>query len=167
MKSMFASWGRILDAVHAAMMVLGVVTLVAVCGVIVVNVALRAAGGSGIRGNIEIVEVLIAIAAFLVIGATQRERQHVSITALTAAASTKVQDRVTRIGIAIALFYAAFAAWECLSIAITSFSRGEARWGIVSVPVWPARFVVAIGYAVLALELMRQLLTRSDAEPRQ
>jgi len=157
--------GRLLDRIHATAAILAVITLFALTVLITANVIMRGAGGAGIRGIIEINEILIAAIAYLAIAVAQRERQHVAITAATAFLSPHGQSLATRLGVAIALFYVSVATWESGWMAAESYLSGEARWGLISVPVWPGRIVVALGFAMLGAELLRQVIVGDKLPP--
>lgn len=154
----FAILGRVLDRMHEAASVLAVLCLLGVTLMITLNVVMRAMGGSGIRGVIEISEILMAAIAYFAIGAAQWGRQHVAITAATSFLSPAAQGLITRLGLAIAFLYVLVADWEAAVMAAQSYAEGESRWGIVSVPVWPGRIVVAVGFFMLAVEQLRQVI---------
>jgi TRAP-type C4-dicarboxylate transport system permease small subunit len=152
------------DWIHRFAAIIAVLSLIAITLMITTNIVLRSAGGVGIRGIIEINEILVAAIAYFAIGVAQWERQHVTITAPTSFLGPIGQSMVTRVGLTLALLYVLIADWEAVLMAAESYAAGEARWGLISVPIWPGRIIVAVGLLMLAVELLRQLLVRDHSQ---
>jgi TRAP-type mannitol/chloroaromatic compound transport system permease small subunit len=63
------------------------------------------------------------------------------------------------LGLVPAALFVSWAAWLTAMEGLASMERGEFRFGIVAVPVWPAKLVIPIGLAGLAVALMAKVVT--------
>lgn len=121
---------------------------------VVAEVVLRDVFMSTLGGTIELAEVLLVIAAFSGVAYAQQERAHVS-TGLVTSRLAVVPARILRSAslslVCVLLVFAASSSWQR---ALQSWATQEARYGIRNVPMWPARFVVPVGLAFLALEML-------------
>ena len=156
------SWASYIDRMHALSVMAGVALLTTLTLLVAGSVALRMSMGSGIRGVIEYSEILLVTVAYLSIGVAQREGRHVSITVATSFLALEHQRLVVRIGFLLSLLYVVPMVWEGTAVALDSIARGEARWGLIRVPIWPGRVLLVVGMLMLATELLRQIVVRGD-----
>lgn len=127
---------------------------------IVLEVLLRNVFGSTVGGAIEISEVLLVFMVFFGIAYAQQDRAHVNTDLVTERLSPRAAAVVRVIGLVVAAVVLMIATWATADRAWASMQAGEARFGIRSVPIWPARIVVPVGLFLLTLEC---LLTAGDA----
>lgn len=153
---------RTADAVLGAVVrlgaYLGALVILALMFATTADVVRRATSGKSIAGITEGSEVVLAIAVFLGLAYAQRAQVHVS----TSVVVDRVPPAVAAIMRTVALVVAcAFFAWVVdanVGKALDSVESGEYRFGLLKVPVWPARIAIAIGLALLTLELLRRAL---------
>lgn len=138
--------------------------IVGIMLLICLNVLLRPFGLS-VPGLVEIVEVLMPASAFLAAAGCQRGGHHVSMDLVV----TKLDASTRRIVVAIAnLVSIGFLMW--LTFATTlgawhSWQLGETRFGVLQIPIWPTRILIAMGSLLWTLEVIRSLRRLLAAEP--
>lgn len=136
---------------------------------LVAEVAVRELVGRSLLGTIELSEVLLVLVVALGAAHAQRAGAHVSTDLVTSrfAPTTGAVIRVT--GMVVAAGFLLWTAWASAERGWESFESGESRFGITDVPVWPARVVLPVGLALLALQCLLTGLDawnrRTDAEP--
>ncbi|UOM36577.1 TRAP transporter small permease [Acuticoccus sp. I52.16.1] len=141
----------------AALTILSTLCVVAVVGLVVLDVAARNLAGASVPGVLEVTEVTLVAIVYLGLAMAQRRQEHVSLSMVVDRLGGRWQRGAHFIAILVCLgvtLWFACAAWDA---ALTAFARGEYRFGLVAVPIWPARFAIAIGLTVLILELLVDL----------
>lgn len=131
----------------------GVITLLIML-VVVAEVVLRDLFGSSLGGSIELSEVALVFLVFLGIAYAQQADAHVSTNILTARISPRaaaILKAVAMVVMTVVLLWVTYVTavrgWE-------SMRAGEARFGMRSVPVWPARLMIPVGLLLLSLETL-------------
>lgn len=119
--------------------------------------------GEPIRGVFEYTEVALVIIVFLGIPYTMQVSGHVEIDSFM----RRVPQRASRILSIVGLvFVIPFVGWWAMSsweVAVSAWRVGEARMGVMQVPVWPARFLVPLGAVLLFLEIIISIRERFGA----
>ena len=126
----------------------------------VVDVLSRSLFGRSVPGMIESAEVILVAGAFLGLGYAQRIRAHVSTSFFVDAIPRRAARFIKRTGLLILAFYVGWAAIVCVGRAWDAFQGGEVRFGLIQIPQWPARAAIAIGFALLFIEVLRDLRRR-------
>lgn len=121
--------------------------------VVVLDVAGRALFNAPIPGGNEFSELLLVGMIFLGLAAAQQQRQHFAIEIAVHRLGPGARRWVELAGWLLSLAIVALLAWLSGKQAWTSFLRDEASYGTVAFPIWPARIVLALGLALLALQL--------------
>jgi TRAP-type C4-dicarboxylate transport system permease small subunit len=125
----------------------------------VADVALRKLAGRGIPGTLEISEVALVAVVFAALMAAEVNNVHVRTPILVERLSGRVANLAKMLGLVPAALFVSWAAWLTAMEGLASMERGEFRFGIVAVPVWPAKLVIPIGLAGLAVALMVKVVT--------
>lgn len=125
----------------------------------VADVALRKLAGRGIPGTLEISEVALVGVVFAALMAAEVNNVHVRTPILVERLSGRVANLAKMLGLVPAALFVSWAAWLTAMEGLASMERGEFRFGIVAVPVWPAKLVIPIGLAGLAVALMVKVVT--------
>ncbi len=154
-------WDRLrpgVTGVERVSRTLAIVSTVALTLVTAIDVVLRSTTNRGLPGAIEITEVVLVIAVFLGMMTASTEGMHISATLLTDRLP-RVAARVTRIvGAVVSIGIAGWVLYGTALRALASLHAGEYRFGIISVPVWPARLAIVIGVAGLLFALVLHLV---------
>lgn len=141
----------------------GALTLVLLV-MLVAEVAVREFVGRSLLGTIELSEVLLVLIVALGAAYAQRTGAHVSTDLVTSRFAPLTAAVIRVSGMLVAAGFLFWTAWASAERGWESFESGEARFGITSVPVWPARLVLPFGLALLALQC---LFTARDAWQRR
>lgn len=124
----------------------------------VVDSMSRAVSGRTIPGILEASENLLVAIVFLALGFAYRKGAHVAIGGLIDALPAWMGSLLYKVVLGGATALVIYLTIETGIQALESVQTGEVRQGIVYMPVWPARAAIAIGFAVLCLEMLVDLL---------
>lgn len=148
--------GPLRRAVHLLSMAFGVLAAVLVVAIMLstaADVAVRQITGSSIPGVVEYSEVLMVGLVFLGLAYAQRAKAHIGVDMFTERMPARLGHLVRAVGLMVAFVVLAVMAWETAQVAVTSFGNREFRFGLVRVPIWPARAIIPLGLVALLLEL--------------
>ena len=138
-------------------------TLLAVVSAVAVFVAMvgiaadvinRYFAGRSIPGMVESVEVLIVVMVFGGLGAAQRKGLHVGVNVVLARLNPNVRNTVQTVALLFAAVLLAWIVYRSGLVAWDSWLKREYRFGLVRVPVWPARIMIPIGLGMLVIEII-------------
>ncbi|MGB3413319.1 MAG: TRAP transporter small permease [Microbacteriaceae bacterium] len=121
----------------------------------VADVTTRFITGRSVPGAIEYSEVLLVMCVFFAFGAAQMTNTHVSTSVLTSHLPKTFRKVLTYIVAAIVLALLVVMVVATIQQAIHSISVAEYRFGLVQVPLWPAKVAIAIGLVVYVIEFAR------------
>jgi TRAP-type C4-dicarboxylate transport system permease small subunit len=160
---------QLIGAVERLLMRLGIVsgfaTLI-ITIIVVLDVAGRSLFNAPLHMSTELSELLLVVLVFLGLAAAQQNRQNYAIDIGTRALPQGLQVAIEHLGYLFSLVLVAVLAWLSTKQAISAFERGEAGFGIIPFPIWPARFILAIGLWLLALQFVCDLLRYLMGTPR-
>lgn len=112
--------------------------------------------GVGVPGAIQYAELIMVALTFLSLADGQRHGDHVAIELVSSRLPVRLSSALMAMGYLLVTGALLWAAWVSLDIALASLERGEAKIGIVAIPVWPARMTVPLGMTAMALMLLLQ-----------
>ena len=136
---------------------LATLAIVLIMIVTVVDVVTRGISARSVPGMIESAEIILVAAAFLGLGYAQRMKAHVSTSIFMDALPPAMAHILRRAGLLVVVVYATSATFVSARRAWDAFQGGEVRFGLIEIPQWPARAAIAIGFALLLIELLREL----------
>ncbi len=128
----------------------------------VADITARLFLSSSIPGAVEISEVLLVVCVFFAFGAAQASGAHVATSVLTERLTKRGRLILIRIAAAIVCVLLIAMIVATIDEAIQSTIRGDYRFGLVHVPLWPAKVAVASGMVVYLLEFVRTNLATRD-----
>jgi len=149
------SWPR--RGVHLLAGALGAVSILLILVMMVATVSdviSRLVVGRPIAGVIEMGEVLMVAIVFLGLAYTESKGAHVRMTLVIRKLPPRTAAVATMLGLALVLFVVAWMTIVTGERALTSFDSQETRFGLVQIPVWPARVALAVGLAAYFAELL-------------
>jgi TRAP-type C4-dicarboxylate transport system permease small subunit len=121
---------------------------------VVANIIGRYLFNKPVTGTLEFTESLLVLIIFCSVALTQYDGGHIRVNLVT----RRLPKRVARILTVVAMLcgcafftWCAYAAWI---FAAQSYSFNEQEWGEVVFPLWPMKFVVFAGIALLALQFL-------------
>lgn len=159
----------LIEAVERLLSRLGIVSGLAtfiIMMVVVCDVVGRGLFNLPLHMSTEISELLMVILVFLGLAAAQGNRQNFAIDIATRHLPESLQHLVEMLGYLFSLLLIALLAWLSTKQAFSAFERGETGFGIVAFPVWPARFILALGLWLLALQFVCDVLRYFLGAPR-
>jgi TRAP-type C4-dicarboxylate transport system permease small subunit len=133
----------------AALAALLIVVLVVATSI---DVILRNSGHGSLAGVQEYSEIILVSLAFLAMPFGQQRGQHISLVLVTNRLPVLVARWVRVFGQVATLVLMATLAVLSLQMLNESIRTDEVRYGLLQVPVWPARVAILIGFIFLMLE---------------
>jgi TRAP-type C4-dicarboxylate transport system permease small subunit len=141
---------RMLDAGASVVLLLIVFSVSA-------DALLRYAAKRPITGALEGVELLMIFAVFLSLAPTQAARGHIAVGLLTERLRGRQRAVLAVIASLLALGLFGAMTWATAALAWRSWQMGEYAAGLVAFPLYPSRFLVALGSLFLCLQLLLEL----------
>jgi TRAP-type C4-dicarboxylate transport system permease small subunit len=151
-------WRRVL---HAATRVLAFVSVASIAFMMLAtsaDVGRRQFFGSSVRGVIELSEIMMVVIVFFGLGYAESREAHVSMTLVIRRLPARVAAAVKALALVLAIAVIGWMLVATFDRAIDSFVSGEQRFGIVRLPVWPARWAIVVGLAAFLLEMLVRLV---------
>jgi TRAP-type C4-dicarboxylate transport system permease small subunit len=161
---------RVLDGIYntalgaacAAMVLIAVLVMAQILGRLIDRL-LMAAGvaplGLSLPSLSDFGGFLFVAAAMLALPATLRKAGHVRVTLLLGLGGPGLQRAITGFALLVSIGLGAFATWHAAAQAIDSWRFGTTSFGMVPVPLWGPQAVMALGFGLLVLALVDELLT--------
>ena len=125
----------------------------------VIDVFLRKFLSSGLGGAIEISEVMLVSVVFLALMAGEMTNTHVRTPVVTERMSGRTANIMHVIGLVPAAVFLAWATFLTAQQGLHSASLGEFRFGVIFVPIWPAKLIIPIGLAALTIAVLIKVIT--------
>jgi TRAP-type C4-dicarboxylate transport system permease small subunit len=160
---------NLIEAVERQLAKLGIlsgIATLAITLVVVLDVACRFLFNYPLHGATELSELLLVVMVFIGLAAAQQGRQNYAIDMVTRNLPMTVQSALELLAHVFCLVVVVALAWFSMRQALESFNRGEASFGIIPFPVWPARVVLAFGLWLLALQFVCDIIRHVMGEAR-
>ena len=125
---------------------------------ITADVALRYFVGSGVPGMIEYAATLMVAVVFLGLAEGQRKGEHVGMTFLVDRLPRAPRHILPMVGLLAMALLLLWMTIETTGDVIKSYSSGEFRFGLIRVPLWPAKATIPIGLSLLLAETVRSVI---------
>lgn len=107
---------------------------------------------------LEFSETLLAIGIFLCFAFVTSQREHIAVDLLISRAPLKVQRASTFMALVLSGLVFGLMANEAWTLAMTSLKFDEYANAMIRFPIYPAKFLVAVGCGIASLECVRQLV---------
>lgn len=143
-------FGRVLRLCGA---VAGGITF-AVMLLVAANVFTRYFFNAPIAGTLEVTESALGYIIFLSLAMTQYEGGHIQVVLITQRLSPRAARTVEVIALSIAVAFFAWATSATLDSALESWSMNEQEWGAIQFPLYPVRFAITLGLALMTLQCL-------------
>lgn len=147
---LYRGYGRLLRGFGAISAIATFIMMV----LVVANIIGRYLFNKPLTGTLEFTESLLVIIIFLSVALTQYDGGHIRVNIVT----RRLPQRVARILTIISMLcgcafftWCGYAAWI---FAAQAYSFNEQEWGEVVFPLWPMKFVVFFGIALLAIQFL-------------
>lgn len=160
---------RFLDRLYRASGALAALFLVAICGVVLLQVGANLVDvlselvtgepvGIVIPSYAEFAGFFLAAASFLALAYTLRRGGHIRVSLVIIHLEGRARRGVEIGCIAAALAISAYFAWFMFALVFESFAYGDLSPGMVPVALWIPQSSMAVGLAVLAIALADELV---------
>jgi TRAP-type C4-dicarboxylate transport system permease small subunit len=133
---------------------------------VVGDVAGRTFLDAPLHGATEMSELLLVVLVFLGLASAQQKRQNYAIDVVSRQLPVSLQGVLEHLGYLVCLLLTVGLAWFTTKQALASYARGEAGFGIIPFPIWPARFLLAMGLWLLSLQFVCDLIRYVIGHPR-
>lgn len=154
-------WVRAIDRLNLVFFSVAAAVIVVLMLHMVVDVAGRFLFNKPIPGTLEIVTFWwMPIIVFLSLGWAQQRGEHITVTLLTERLSPAWRRFAESCGDVLSLVVVAILAWYTFEGALKGFEVGQSSIGSVSVPIWPVKFIAAIGLVGYFLQLIAAVYRR-------
>ncbi|MBI2848486.1 MAG: TRAP transporter small permease [Chloroflexi bacterium] len=111
-----------------------------------------------VHGTVELTEQLMVAVVFLSIVGCQAAARHMRADFIFAFVGQKTKDVLNIIACLVGIIVCALIAWYSWTYAVYSWEVRESTWGVIRFPVYPAKFVVVLGSAMLFLQLTLEVI---------
>ncbi|MEX0954992.1 MAG: TRAP transporter small permease [Rhizobiaceae bacterium] len=138
-------------AVAAALSVL------AMMGMTSADVASRWITGRSIPGAQEVTESLMVAIVYLGMAYALCRREHVSVALLTSRLPARPAAALRLLGMIVMIAVITWMTWRTGQEALRSFQIGEVRFGLLQVPIWPARLTIPVGLTAFLMQALLDL----------
>jgi TRAP-type C4-dicarboxylate transport system permease small subunit len=108
--------------------------------------------------SVEMSEYLLVFICFASIPYILREGRHVSVDAFVQLLSPKSRSRVELIGSIMALGFCALVVWKGAGVTLLNYQRGFRSASLVSLPLWIPYLIITLGFLLLTLQYIVQIL---------
>lgn len=159
----------IIEAIERKLMWLGIaggIATLLITLVVVVDVTARFVFNAPIHGANEASELLLVAMVFIGLAAAQQGRQNYAIDMATRHLPLPVQSLLELLAHIFCFVVVIALGWFSTCQGLDSYQRGEAGFGVIPFPIWPARFVLAIGLWLLALQFACDILRHVMGQQR-
>jgi TRAP-type mannitol/chloroaromatic compound transport system permease small subunit len=155
--SAFSNWTTGLEKVIHILGGVSATFILTIMALTTVDVIGRYIIGSPLKGNVEISEILFLSAVYLGLSYTHLFREHVGVDLLISHLSKRARLFLETIMLLLALLIYGVLAWRGAGAFWTSVETGEYRWGLISIPLWPARLMIPLGVSALCLKFIAEI----------
>ena len=132
--------------------------IVLLMGGVVADALLRGVFGIAIWGVLELSVLLMLVLIYFGLPSTLALRENFRVSIFADSFPAWLSRVVSWLLLALQLVVLALLAWFTWRSAIYSFTRQEVAIGLVEIPLWPTRTVVALGFSVLTLQTVVLIL---------
>lgn len=144
---------RLQIRIEQAMMVIAGAIVMLMMILITIDVICRKLSVS-FPGIYETVQILTVAIVFLSIAYVQKTKGHIFIEIATTKFPLKVQRGLDFLGYVIGLFICGIITWQSILTAWESIAIFEYAAGVIQIPIWPAKMIVAIGFLLMTTRLL-------------
>ena len=118
--------------------------------------------GAPVAGATELTESTMVLIVFGALTYTQIRRSHIRVELLYMRVGARGQAAMDVFASLMALLFFSLLLWQAVNEALFSIGIDEATVGLIRMPLWPARIVLAAGTGLLILQLLLDLVVDFD-----
>jgi TRAP-type C4-dicarboxylate transport system permease small subunit len=119
---------------------------------------LRGLFGIAVEGVSELNSFLLVAMIYLGLAGTQNARANFQVTLFIERLPERAQRWIGVVLLIVLIAVTSVLCWFCVRAAISSFERSEITYGLIEVPIWPSRAIIAFGFALLVLQFIADVI---------
>ena len=148
---------RAIVRLSAVCMHIAVFCLASILAIGTVNVVALNLFKVAVPAILELSEVLLAVCIFFGFAYLQNKDRHLRLDVICELAPSMLKWLSRTIGLFLGAILFTVLTWQSWNLAFSSWRVGETANAILAFPIYPAKFMIAFGAGVAALEFLRQL----------
>ncbi|GAA4282778.1 hypothetical protein GCM10022261_03090 [Brevibacterium daeguense] len=145
---------RVSKSVSLTLAVLAASVIAVIMIMTTADVIKRFFTGSSIPGTAEFSEVFLVVAVYFGLAYAMRTGAHVGVDLVLMRLKPRAAKIVQVTGLTIGIVILVWMTFETVGTAMHSIAVNEFRYGIIKVPVWPAKLAIPLGLLALILECL-------------
>jgi len=146
---------RMTNALSRLLMGVAIVALFLMMVQMVVDVAMRNFFHRPIEGSLEIVSVYHMVAVvFLPLALVERRHEHITVDLLVELLPTLVRRFLMVVGYLVCTIFFGLLTYQTAKDAMEAYAIGEILMSSIYITVWPAKFLLPIGFFVMLLQVI-------------
>jgi len=149
---------RWLERIITVLGVMATISIIALMVLTTSDVVKRYIFADPIKGAYEISESLFLTAVFLGLAYTQLFHEHVNTDLFVRHLSKRANLILQTIMLLLSLTIYILFSWKGMEAFLTSLVEGEYRWGLIRIPLWPAKLMIPIGLSALCLRFIGEIV---------
>lgn len=114
--------------------------------------------GQPVNGALEITENTMVLIVFGALAYSQIRRSHIRVEIFYARANARTQAGMDIFASLMGMLFFGLMLWQAINEALFSIQIDESTFGLIRIPLWPARIVLAAGIVLLLLQLLIDLV---------
>lgn len=119
--------------------------------------------GTPVAGALELTESTMVLIVFGALAYAQLRRNHIRVELFYARVSPRARAALDVLADVAGLAFFGLLLWQAIGEATTSWRIGEATVGLIRFPLYPARWVLVVGTALLLVQLVLDLVRDATA----
>lgn len=154
---MIAGFDRVMAVVSSVLALIAGALIAVILAVMVIDVTRRNVVGGSVAGAYEAITMMLVGVVFLGLAHAERTDTTIKLTLVTSRMPAPAAFVARCTASSLALVMCCWLCWATWGAAQRSIERGELQQGLLSLPTWPAKVVITLGFAVLAIEMVLSL----------
>lgn len=146
------------DKLLTGLNALGGITVAAMAVLVSANVLSRYFFSRSVPSVLEMTEFLLPFPIFLGLACVQLDRRHLRVEVLVLRLPARIQAVLDLVACLAGCFAFSLLAWQTSLSAVNSWLYNEVSQGELPIPLYPVRFLLAVGSVLMILQLLRDML---------
>lgn len=155
---MFATFAKMFESANLRLGIFAGLLTIGLIAAVVPDVIMRSFFSQSLYGMSELSVLVLVLMVFLALPAGQVKKEHYRVVIIDQWLSEAGLRAMAIFRYAVCLLATGAFAWYSALSAYESTIRMEATYAVVAFPVWPARIIIALGFSLLALQYLIDLI---------
>lgn len=156
----------VMSRIEVVFLWISVASLVIASLLVLFAVPARSFPAFTVPDNVLFVESFLLVSIALGLGRTTGQGEHIAVDLLYSHFSPKLKRATRMLALLVGLVFFLPLAWWYATLAWEFFESGRTQYGSLRLPKWPAYAVISLGFWLVSVRLLLQLL-RGAPEPNE